>query len=117
MRIIHQLSPSVIPVPFVRPDMKTEELEDIQKEMLDYASENGLFEDTGTVSRDLFDTKIIGMLVPPPSDVREHEQKGQGQRITQELLQNEVEIVFVMYWKTQVYTKELLKDKLLFNAL
>lgn len=61
----------VIPVPFVRQDIKTEDLEVILKEMLDYASENKIFEDTGTVSRDLFDTKIMGMLVPPPSEVRE----------------------------------------------
>ena len=42
-------------------------LEETLKQMLDYASENKLFEDTGTVSRDLFDTKIMGLLVPPPS--------------------------------------------------
>ena len=53
------------------PKVKTEELENILKEMLDYAAAQGLFEDTGTVSRDLFDTKIMGQLVPPPSDVRE----------------------------------------------
>ena len=39
------------------------------KEMLDYAGQNGIFEDSGIVSRDLFDTKIMGQLVPPPSDV------------------------------------------------
>jgi len=53
------------------PKVKTEDLENILKEMLDYAAAQGLFEDTGTVSRDLFDTKIMGQLVPPPSDVRE----------------------------------------------
>mgnify|MGYP002624015284 CR=1 FL=1 len=49
--------------------IKTEELEEILKEMLDYAAQNKLFEDSGTASRDLFDTKIMGQLVPPPSDV------------------------------------------------
>lgn len=49
------------------PSVKTEELETILKEMLDYAAEKKLFEDLGTVSRDLFDTKIMGLLVPPPS--------------------------------------------------
>ena len=44
-------------------------LEDTLHQMLDYAAENQLFEDSGTVSRDLFDTKIMGMLVPPPSVV------------------------------------------------
>lgn len=53
------------------PKVKTEDLENILKEMLDYAAAQGLFEDTGTVSRDLFDTKIMGQLVPTPSDVRE----------------------------------------------
>lgn len=52
-------------------NVKTEELENILQEMLDYAGANGIFEDNGIVSRDLFDTKIMGQLVPPPSDVRE----------------------------------------------
>lgn len=52
-------------------DVKTSDLEEILKEMLDYGGENGIFEDSGIVSRDLFDTKIMGMLVPPPSDVIE----------------------------------------------
>lgn len=52
-------------------NVKTEDLEAILKEMLDYAAEQKIFEDSGIVSRDLFDTKIMGQLVPPPSDVRE----------------------------------------------
>lgn len=52
-------------------DVKTSDLEEILKEMLDYGGKNGIFEDSGIVSRDLFDTKIMGMLVPPPSDVIE----------------------------------------------
>ena len=44
-------------------------LEEILHQMLDYAAQNAIFEDSGTVSRDLFDTKIMGMLVPPPSVV------------------------------------------------
>ncbi len=51
------------------PEVKTSELEEILKEMLDYSGQNGIFQDTGVVSRDLFDTKIMGLLVPPPSDV------------------------------------------------
>lgn len=50
--------------------VKIEDLESILNELLNYASENGIFEDTGIVSRDLFDTKIMGLLVPPPSVVR-----------------------------------------------
>ncbi|MBR1639084.1 MAG: UDP-glucose--hexose-1-phosphate uridylyltransferase [Treponema sp.] len=51
------------------PCIKTGELENILAQMLDYAAANGIFEDTGIVSRDLFDTKIMGLLVPPPSTV------------------------------------------------
>lgn len=53
------------------PTVKTEDLENILTEMLNYASEKKLFEDSGIISRDLFDTKIMGQLVPPPSDVIE----------------------------------------------
>lgn len=53
------------------PSVKTEDLENILTEMLNYASEKKLFEDSGIISRDLFDTKIMGQLVPPPSDVIE----------------------------------------------
>lgn len=51
------------------PDVKTDELEGILSDMLDYAFENGLIGDNGTVSRDLFDTKIMGCLVPFPSSI------------------------------------------------
>ncbi len=47
------------------------ELEDILNQLLAYAGEHQIFEDSGIVSRDLFDTKIMGLMVPPPSDVRE----------------------------------------------
>lgn len=45
------------------------ELEDILKEMLDYAYEAGVMESNDITSRDLFDTKIMGLLVPRPSEV------------------------------------------------
>lgn len=48
-------------------EVKTSDLEEILQEMLNYASQNNIFEDTGIISRDLFDTKIMGLLVPPPS--------------------------------------------------
>ncbi len=51
------------------PDVKVDDLEGILKEMLDYAFENGLINDNGTVTRDLFDTKIMGCMVPFPSTV------------------------------------------------
>ena len=45
------------------------DLENLLKEMLDYAAEKGLMPDDSIVYRDLFDTKIMGCLVPRPSDV------------------------------------------------
>lgn len=44
------------------------ELEDILASILDYAVESGLCEDS-VVYRDLFDTKIMGLLTPKPSEV------------------------------------------------
>ena len=45
------------------------DLEALLKEMLDYAVEHDLLPDDSVVYRDLFDTKIMGRLVPRPSDV------------------------------------------------
>lgn len=45
------------------------ELETILKELLDYAAGAGLLEHDSTVYRDLFDTKLMGCLTPPPSVV------------------------------------------------
>lgn len=45
-----------------------EDLEAILKDMLDYACEKGLTQDS-VVYRDLFDTKIMGLLTPRPSEV------------------------------------------------
>ena len=47
-----------------------EALEGILKEMLDYAAEKGLMVDNTITYRDLFDTKIMSMLMPRPSEVR-----------------------------------------------
>ncbi len=46
-------------------------LEDILKDILDFACEKGLIEDTLT-NRDLFDTKVMSALVPRPSEVISH---------------------------------------------
>ena len=45
------------------------DLEGLLGQMLDYAAGAGLMPDDSIVYRDLFDTKIMGMLVPRPSDV------------------------------------------------
>ena len=44
-------------------------LEDILKDLLDEAYDRGLMESDDIVTRDLFDTKIMGLMVPNPSQV------------------------------------------------
>lgn len=53
---------------FVDCEAENAELENILASILDYAVENGLCEDS-VVYRDLFDTKIMGLLTPKPSEV------------------------------------------------
>lgn len=52
------------------PKVETAALEGILADLLDWAVEHKLVEDS-IVYRDLFDTKIMGCLVPPPSVVRQ----------------------------------------------
>ena len=49
--------------------MKEDELEEVLSEMLDYAYDKGIMLENSIVYRDLFDTKIMGMLMPRPSEV------------------------------------------------
>ena len=53
------------------PQVQPEDLELILCELTDWAFEHNLFSGNSTVYRDLFDTKIMSCLVPPPSVVRE----------------------------------------------
>ena len=56
-------------------EAESAELHEILNNMCDYAVQNGIIED-GIASRDLFDTKIMGILTPRPSEViREFESK------------------------------------------
>lgn len=48
------------------------ELEEILKGILDYALSKGLLKSDSIVYRDLFDTKLMGLLVPRPSEVIEN---------------------------------------------
>lgn len=48
---------------------RTDDLEVILGALLDYAEEQGLLQDNSITSRDLFDTKIMGMLVARPSEI------------------------------------------------
>ncbi|MBQ8140102.1 MAG: UDP-glucose--hexose-1-phosphate uridylyltransferase [Clostridia bacterium] len=50
-------------------DCEAAPLEDILGAICDYAYENGLIESNTTTYRDLFDTKIMGILTPRPSEV------------------------------------------------
>ena len=50
-------------------DMQESELEAVLKSMCDYACETGLIAEDSIVYRDLFDTKVMGMLMPRPSEV------------------------------------------------
>lgn len=45
------------------------ELEAVLSRMMDYAFEKGIMKEDGIVYRDLFDTKIMSVLVPRPSEV------------------------------------------------
>lgn len=49
--------------------MKEEELEQVLSGLLDYAYEKGLMAENSVGYRDLFDTKIMGLLMPRPSEV------------------------------------------------
>ena len=46
-----------------------EHLEEILKDMLDYAYQEKITTENSVVYRDLFDTKIMSLLVPRPSEV------------------------------------------------
>ena len=50
-------------------EIREDELETILKNMTDYAHEKGILSENGIVYRDLIDTKIMGILVPRPSEV------------------------------------------------
>lgn len=49
--------------------MSVDELEDVLSGMIDYAYERGIMKENSIVYRDLFDTKIMSILVPRPSEV------------------------------------------------
>ena len=57
-----------------RPAMTREEAEEkldgILNEMMDYAHEQGIMKEDSIVYRDLFDTKIMSLMVPRPSEVQ-----------------------------------------------
>ncbi|MCI8889779.1 MAG: UDP-glucose--hexose-1-phosphate uridylyltransferase [Eubacterium sp.] len=55
--------------PALTQESAEEALESVLQGMLDYAHAQGILEEDGIVYRDLFDTKIMSMLVPRPSEV------------------------------------------------
>ena len=52
--------------------MEESELEDVLNGMMDYAYEKGIMAENSIVYRDLFDTKIMSLLMPRPSEVIHH---------------------------------------------
>ncbi len=50
-------------------ELSDKPLEEILADLCDYAAENGLLESNSVVYRDLFDTKLMGILTPRPSEV------------------------------------------------
>ena len=51
-------------------EIQPREVAEILNDMTEYALENGLISEDTVTERDLFDTKIMGLLTPPPSVVR-----------------------------------------------
>lgn len=56
---------------FVWSDEKIRSIHMILADMMKYAIEKGIMEDDTITSKDLFDTKIMGLITPMPSQVRE----------------------------------------------
>ena len=50
-------------------EFKNIELEEVLKELLDYAAANGLLENDSVVYRDLFDAKLMNCMLSKPSEV------------------------------------------------
>ena len=63
LEILHHSDFTPCEVKEIRP------LEKILADALDYAFENKLIKDNGITYRDLFDTKIMGIVTPRPSEV------------------------------------------------
>lgn len=55
---------------YTQTDKAIRQLSEILPDMTDYAAEHGLIPENTNVYRDLFDTKIMGILTPAPSVVR-----------------------------------------------
>lgn len=53
----------------VEVDIKNIHLEQILSDLMDYAYEHGIMKENSIVYRDLFDTKIMSIMVPRPSEV------------------------------------------------
>ena len=55
--------------PALTQETAEEALEEVLNDMMDYAHEHGIMQEDSIVYRDLFDTKIMSLLVPRPSEV------------------------------------------------
>ena len=63
-----EISEKTVDIDDVEP---VKDLEEILESMLDYAAEQGLIPENTITYRDLFDTKIMSVLMPRPSEVQE----------------------------------------------
>ena len=52
------------------PEVEISDLEDILKNLLDYAVEHNLTQGDGIAARDLFDTKLMSIMTDRPSNIR-----------------------------------------------
>lgn len=55
---------------FTEESVDVRAVSDILEDMCKFALENGIIEDDTVTTKDLFDTKIMGLITPPPSAVR-----------------------------------------------
>jgi len=68
--VINQLLELFEKAEFQWEDAEPRQLFEILNDMNDYAVQNGLIEEDTITNRDLFDTKVMGLLTPPPSVIR-----------------------------------------------
>ena len=73
--VINQLLELFKKAEFQWVDVEPRQLCEILNDMNDYAAQNGFIEEDTITNRDLFDTKVMGILTPPPSVIRKEFQE------------------------------------------
>ena len=80
------------------------ELVDILEDMMTYAYENGIMSDNTITEKDLFDTKIMGLITPMPSAVRAK---------FNELYSVDPKLATDFYYKFSIATNYIRKDRMI----